>query len=131
MFKFDHLVINIDECYQKDNKYISKISEAGFPYEPSWGKGTRGFKVSNLWVGNEYFEMVNILNQKGGGWVENWTNLYNNGHRGLVCLMLDTNSLDKIYDIFKNRSINITKPEYLKFKWFFNLFTRTMPWRNS
>ncbi|WP_195263033.1 hypothetical protein [Clostridium sp. 1001275B_160808_H3] len=46
-------------------------------------------------------------------------------------MMIDTNSLDKIYDIFKNRNINISKPEFLKFKWFFNLFTRTMPWRNS
>ncbi len=131
MFKLDHLVINIDECYQKDKKYISKIVEAGFPYEPSFGKGTRGFKVSNIWIGNEYFEMVNILKQEGGGWIESWTNLYNNGHRGLVCLMIDTNSLDKIYDIFKNRNINISKPEFLKFKWFFNLFMRTMPWRNS
>lgn len=30
------------------------------PYEPKWGKGTKGFNVSNLWIGNEYLEMVNI-----------------------------------------------------------------------
>lgn len=131
MFSFDHLVININEGYQKDNKCINAIIEAGFPYKPTWGKGTRGFKVSNLWIGNEYFEMVNILKEDGGGWVEAWTKLYKNGHRGLICLMLDTNSLDNIYNVFRDRNINITTPEFLKFKWFFNLFTRTMPWKNS
>lgn len=131
MFRFDHLVINVDECYQKDNNYINEIIETGFPYEPSWGKGTRGFKVSNLWIGNEYFEMVNILKKDGGGWTKSWTDLYNNGNRGLVCLMLDTNNLDNIYNSLRSKDINITTPEFLKFKWFFNLFTRTMPWRNS
>jgi len=131
MFSFDHLVINVNECYQKDNEYINEIIEAGFPYKPNWGKGTRGFKVSNLWIGNEYFEMVNILKKDGGGWLESWTELYNNGHRGLVCLMLNTNNLDNVYNEFQNRNINITAPKFLRFKWFFNLFTRTMPWRNS
>ncbi len=131
MFSFDHLVINIDEAFQKDNNYINEIIDAGFPYKPSWGKGTKGFKVSNLWIGNEYFEMVNILRDDGGGWVNSWTELYNKGHRGLVCLMLDTKDLNNIYSLLKNKDINITIPEFLKFKWFFNLFTRTMPWRNS
>ncbi|WP_294188704.1 hypothetical protein [uncultured Clostridium sp.] len=131
MFKFDHFIINIDEHFQKDSKYINEIIEAGFPYKPSWGKGTKGFKVSNLWIGNEYFEMVNILKKDGGGWTKSWTNLYNNGHRGLVCLMLDVDDLDNIHNSLCSKNINITTPEFLKFKWFFNLFTRTMPWRNS
>lgn len=131
MFKFDHFVINIDECYQKDKGLINEIRSAGFPYEPSWGKGTRGFKASNLWIGNEYFEMINILKPNGGGWKSDWVDLYNKNHRGLVCLMLDVDNIDKVYDSLKKKSIEITEPEELKFKWFFNLLTRTMPWKNS
>lgn len=131
MFKLDHLVLNIDETYQKDLKTINKIIDAGFPYKPSWGKGTSGFKASNLWIGTEYLEMVNIKKTSGGGWVEPWTKLYNSGHRGLVCLFLDTDDIDKIYSSIKEKNIEITFPEFLKFKWFFNLFTRTMPWKNS
>lgn len=131
MFKLDHFVLNIDEAYQKDSKTIDKIVSTGFPYKPSWGKGTKGFKASNLWIGNEYFEMVNIIKPDGGGWKEDWVNLYNGGHRGLVCLMLDTDNIDKVYSFVKEKGINITTPEFLKFKWFFNLFTRTMPWKNS
>lgn len=131
MFKLDHFVVNINGSYQKDKDEIKKITEAGFPYEPSWGKGTKGFKASNLWIGNEYFEMINIIRADGGGWKEDWVELYNKGHRGLVCLMLDVEDIDKIYKSLTNKYIEVTKPEYLKFKWFFNLLTRTMPWRNS
>mgnify|MGYP000877496221 FL=1 len=57
--KLDHFVVNIDKKYQKDEKNISNISDS-IPYEPKWGKGTKGFKVSNLWIGNEYLEMVHV-----------------------------------------------------------------------
>ncbi|TGY40962.1 hypothetical protein E5347_13990 [Clostridium sartagoforme] len=131
MFKLDHFVVNINGNYQKDKDEIKNITEAGFPYEPSWGKGTKGFKASNLWIGNEYFEMINIIRADGGGWKEDWVELYNKGYRGLICLMLDVEDIDKLYKSLTNKSIGVTKPEYLKLKWFFNLLTRTMPWRNS
>ncbi|RVU54630.1 hypothetical protein [Anaerosphaera multitolerans] len=129
--KIDHLVLHIDSKYQKDEEVISKIRESGLLYEPTWGKGTKGFKASNIWVGNEYFECVNLLKKKGGGWLKEWVNLYNKGHRGLVCLMLDVEDINKSYEILSRRKVKMTKPEYMKFKWFFNLFTRTMPWINS
>lgn len=131
MFKFDHFVINIDERYQKDKSVIDTIVNSGFPYEPSWGKGTRGFKASNLWIGNEYFEMINILKSDGGGWKSDWVDLYNQGHRGLVCIMLDVVNIKELYNLLKEKNIEITKPEHLRFKWFFKMLTRTMPWQNS
>lgn len=129
--KIDHLVININDEYQLSNKTIEEIKKNGFPYEPKWGKGTKGFKASNLWIGNEYFEMIRLLKKDGGGWKEEWVNHYNQGHRGLICLMIDVDNLDIEYQRILDKGINITEPKYLQFKWFFNLLTRTMPWRNS
>lgn len=131
MLKIDHLVLNIDEKYQNSNNCIESIRSTGILYEPTWGKKTNGFKVSNIWLGKEYFELTNVIEEDGGGWMPSWTNLYNEGHRGLICLMLDTNNIDDIYETIKSKDINISEPEFLKFKWGFNLFTRTMPWRNS
>lgn len=131
MFKFDHFVVNVDRKYQKDKAVINNVIKSGFPYEPSWGKGTRGFKASNLWIGNEYFEMINLLKEDGGGWKKDWVDLYNEGHRGLICIMLDVDNINEVYENFKSKNISITNPEYLKFKWLFNLLTRTMPWQNS
>ena len=130
MFKFDHFIVNINERYQKDNTVINSIINAGFPYKPSWGKGTKGFKASNLWIGNEYLEMINILKTDGGGWKSEWVDLYNKGHRGLICIMLDVENINKLYSMLTAKNIKITKPEHLKFKWFFNIFTKVMPWQN-
>lgn len=128
--KLDHFVVNVDEKYQKDNDVIENIRNMKFPYEPKWGKGTKGFKVSDLWIGNEYLEMVHILKKDGGGWVPDWTAKYNQGHRGMICLMLDVDNIDSIYHSLSEKGIQVTSPEWLEFKWFFNMLTRRMPWRN-
>lgn len=128
--KLDHIVVNVDEKYQTNKGIIDDIRATGFPYEPKWGKGTKGFKVSNLWIGNEYFELVRILKSNGGGWVAEWTKKYNHGHRGMICLMLDVENIDELYLSLKNKNVQVTPPLWLEFKWFFNLLTRRMPWRN-
>lgn len=128
--KLDHLVINVHKKYQIDQGIIGTLRTAGFPYEPKWGKGTKGFKVSNLWIGNEYFEMVRILKPHGGGWIPEWTKRYKQGHRGMICLMLDVEDMDVLYSSLKTKNIQVTPPQWLEFKWFFNLLTRRMPWRN-
>jgi len=125
--KIDHLVINVDEKYQKDKNIIDCIRTTGLPYEPKWGKGTRGFKASNLWIGNEYFEMIRILKSSGGGWIDEWTRKYNQGHRGMICLMLDVEDIDTIYSLLKRNGIQVTPPEWLEFKWFLNLLTKECP----
>lgn len=130
MFKFDHFIVNIETKYQKNSTIINNIINSGFPYKPSWGKGTKGFKVSNLWIGNEYLEMINILKVDGGGWKSDWVTLYNNGHRGLICIMLDVENIDEVYSMLISKNIKLTKPEHLKYKWFFNMFTKVMPWQN-
>lgn len=129
--KIDHFVINVDSKYQKDKEIIRKIRESGFPYEPKWGKGTKGFKASNLWIGNEYFEMIHIMKEDGGGWIKDWTKMYNQGQRGLICLMLDVPDIEQLYNIVHDKNIKVTKPEWLEFRWFMNLLTRRMPWKNS
>ena len=45
--------------------------------------------------------MINILKNNGGGWKSDWVELYNNGHRGLICIMLDVDDILSIiiYDL--------------------------------
>jgi len=129
--RIDHLVINVDKQYQIDKTIINEIKDNGFPYEPKWGKGTFGFKAANLWIGNEYFEMIRILKKNGGGWRKEWVEMYNNHHRGLICLFIETDNIVEEFNRLNKIGIKISEPEYLKFKWFFGLLTRTMPWQNS
>lgn len=131
LMKLDHFVVNIDKKYQNDKETIEYIRNSKFPYEPKWGKGTKGFKVSDLWIGNEYLEMVQILKPNGGGWISEWTNQYIKGHRGMICLMLDVEDIDLLHQNLASKGIPIAAPEWLEYKWCFNLLTRRMPWRNS
>lgn len=129
--KIDHLVLNISKKYQQDSKEIKAIEEAGFPYKPDMGMRSKNFKVSNIWIGNEYLELVRLLQPSGGTWKKEWVDAYNLGHRGLMCLMLDTDNLDLEYKRLSSLYVPVTKPETVRYKWFLNLLSRTMPWRNS
>lgn len=129
--KIDHLVINVDRNVQEDKDFITKVKLFGLPYEPKWGKGTKGFKVSNLWIGNEYLEMIRIKNKDGGGWVQSWVEEYNHGHRGLIGFGIDVDDIGAVYKRLLSQQIKVTLPEPLRFRWFFKLLHKTMPWKNS
>ena len=129
--KIDHLVVNVDRSIQQDQNFIKKVHSLGLPYEPKRGKGTKGFKVSNIWIGDEYFEFVSIKTQDGGGWIKSWTEKYHSGHRGLIGFALEVDDIEATYQSLISQGINVTAPESLKFRWFFNLFSKAMPWKNS
>ncbi len=103
--KIDHFVVNVNEKYHDNINVIEYIRKNKFPYEPKWGKCTKGFKVSDLWIGNEYLEMVRILKENGGGWVKDWTVKYNQGHRGMICLMIDVENIDDIHQSLKDKGV--------------------------
>ena len=129
--RIDHLVVNVDRFVQEDKSFIEKVHTFGLPYKPKWGKGTKGFKVSNIWIGNEYFELVRIKSSDGGGWIESWTKDYHSGHRGLIGFAIEVDDIEAVYQEFRGQNIQVSTPEPLKFKWFFNLLSKTMPWKNS
>ena len=126
--KIDHLVLNIDEKYQTISEYINEIKRSTIPYLPNKGKRNRGFRASNLWIGKEYFEMISILNQDGGGWIEDWVEAYHQNQRGLICLMLSVDDIDKIS---KNLArFRVSEPARISYT-FLKLFTLRSPWQNS
>lgn len=130
MIRLDHFVINIDNDMARLNNLAVEIKDKGYPFKPKWGKGTKGFKVANIWMGLQYFEMVWLKKIDGGGWKEDWVKKYNSGHRGLIAIYLMTDSLDEIWEELLNKKIEVSEPERISFKWFFGLFKKTMPWRS-
>ena len=129
--KIDHLVVNVESYVQEDENFINKVRSIGLPYEPKWGKGTKGFKVSNIWIGDEYFEFIKIKSKDGGGWIESWTQDYHSGQRGLIGFALEVDDIEATYQKLISQNIQVSTPEPLKFKWFFNLLSKTMPWKNA
>ncbi|MBA2134103.1 hypothetical protein [Capillibacterium thermochitinicola] len=130
MVRLDHFVVNIDNNMEKLKELKKQIEPLGYPFEPTWGKGTKGFKVANIWIGLQYLEMVWLKKKDGGGWKPDWVEKYNNGHRGIIAIYLMTDKLDEIREELKGRGIPVSDPERISFRWFFGLFKKTMPWRS-
>ena len=130
MIRLDHFVLNIDNDMQKLKELKERIEPLGFPFEPTWGKGTKGFKVANIWIGLQYLEMVWLKNKDGGGWKADWAEKYTKGHRGIIAIYLMTDRLDEIREELNSRGIPVSEPERVSFRWFFGLFKKTMPWRS-
>lgn len=130
MIRLDHFVLNIDNDIEKLKILKKQIEPLGYPFEPTWGKGTKGFQAANIWIGLQYFEMVWLKTKDGGGWRSEWVEKYNNGHRGIIAIYLMTDKLDKIREELERRGIPVSEPERISFRWFFGLLKKTMPWRS-
>ena len=130
MIRLDHFVVNIDNDLKKLKELKKQIEPLGFPFEPTWGKGTKGFKVANIWIGLQFLEKVWLKKRDGGGWKAVLGEKYNNGHRGIIAIYLMTDRLDEIRAELKGRGIPVSEPERVSFRWFFGLLKKTMPWRS-
>lgn len=127
--KLDHFVVHIDDDPSLLPDLKKRLTMAGVPFEPDWGKGTKGFKAGNIWIGRQYFEIIRILRPDGGGWVKRWVERHHQGKRGLYCLFLKTDRLDEMADQLEAAGITTTGPERVTYRAFFGLFRKTMPWR--
>lgn len=130
MVRLDHLVVHIDADMGFLRRFKRQIEPLGYPFEPTWGKGTKGFKVANVWVGWQYLEMVWLKKPDGGGWRSEWVEKYNRGHRGIIGLFLMTDQLDKMRQQLIDRGLRPSEPERITFRAFFGLLKKTLPWRS-
>lgn len=128
-FSIDHIVVNVDQYYQTNQEFIKKVNDLKLPYRPEKGKETKGFKASNIWIGNEYFEFIHVKTADGGGWINEWTNRYNAGHRGVIGIFLKTENISEIVKQYKK--FGITDPERIVFPFFFNLIKLSAKWQNA
>ncbi len=126
--KLDHIVVHIDNDPELLKKLKSEAERCGFPFDPSKGKGTRGLRVANLWVGDQYLEIPRILRKDGGSWTEDWVTKFNEGKRGVYCLFLRASNLERLQSDLSVRGIR-SSLERTSYKGFLGLYRVTMPWR--
>ena len=127
--ELDHFVVHIDNEANLLPDLKTRLAAVNVPFEPDWGKRTKGFKAGNIWIGRQYFEIISILRQDGGGWVERWVERHQRGQRGLYCLFLKTDRLDGVRVHLQEPGISVSNPERVTYRAFIGLFKKTMPWR--
>lgn len=124
----DHIVVHV-ESLEETNDLKADLDKLDIPFEPTWGKEAKGFKVSNIWIGKQYFEIVNILGSDNL-WQPQWASRHTQGDRGVYCVFFKVS--EDIYQLYKNlkgASIDIMEPERTSFKWMFGLLEKKLPWR--
>lgn len=124
----DHIVVHIDHDERILEDLKRKTASVGIPFEPTWGKGTRGFKAANIWIGRQYFEIIRLLKSDGGGWVDRWVSKYNEGKRGAFCIFLQTHQIESMAEVLRKAGASIEGPTRLTFKGLFGLIKKTLPW---
>lgn len=128
MLELDHLVLHVDSSQQVQTIKL-QLDAAGLPFEPSWGKKAKGFQVSNIWIGRQYFEVVDILS-RDNQWQPQWSKRHEEGERGVYCIFFHSPlSLDHLYNKVTEAEIAASKPERTRFKWLFGLLEKRLPWR--
>lgn len=128
MLKLDHLVLHVDSN-QQVQEIKQQMDAAGLPFEPSWGKKAKGFQISNIWIGRQYFEVVDILS-RDNQWQPQWSKRHEEGERGVYCIFFHSPvSLDHLYSKVTEAQIAASKPERTRFKWLFGLLEKRLPWR--
>jgi hypothetical protein len=128
-FVFDHIVVQIDNDQSLLQKLKNSLTPLGIPFEPTWGKGTKEFQASNIWIGRQYLEIVRILNRDGGGWPKSWVDLYFENKRGAVCIFFKVPDIHAVADHLKEAGFPNSTPQRISFKYFFGLFAKTLPWQ--
>ena len=126
--KVDHIVVHIDDNPEILQDLKKEAERCGFPFEPGRGKGNRGVRVSNLWVGDQYFEIPQVFTKGNGGRAQSWVERYNKGNRGIYCLYLRAKNLERLQSDLAVRGI-MSSMEKTTYKTFFGLFTVTKPWQ--
>ena len=125
----DHFVVHIDDEPSVLPDLKAQLDICDVPFEPDWGKGTKGFKAANIWIGRQYFEIVRILSSDGGGWTSHWVERHRQGQRGLYCIFLKVDRLDELARKLRAAGIAAMGPERITFRALFGLMKKSTPWR--
>jgi len=128
MLEINHVVIHVDSNKNVD-EFKHHLDNAGVPFEPTWGKKAKGFKVSNIWFGMQYFEIVNIVKSKNL-WLPSWAKRHAKGERGTFCILFKIQSpISDLQKKLRDAGYRVTEPERTTFKGFLGLFEKQLPWR--
>ena len=109
--RLDHFLIHVDNDAAILENLKKEIVPLGFPFDPGSEKSTQGLAVSNIWIGEQYLQIVRLLQPSVRGWNPRWIERYSKGKRGVFSIFIAVKELDEVYEGFLERGIEISIPE--------------------
>ena len=125
--QIDHIVTQL--APSETDRIKAEMDARGLPFEPDWGKRAKGFHVSNIWIGEQYFELVTIT-APDNLWQPEWVERFVRGERGTCCLFIRLEGdLEGAQRALSAAGLNPGPIQRTSFRFFFNLLQKRMPWR--
>ena len=109
--RLDHFVIHVDNDAAILENLKKEIVPLGFPSDPGPEKSTQGLAVSNIWIGEQYLQIVRLLQPLVRGWNHRWVERYSEGKRGVFSIFIAVKELDEVHEGLVERGIESPEPE--------------------
>ncbi|TET21576.1 MAG: hypothetical protein E3J71_09460 [Candidatus Stahlbacteria bacterium] len=109
--RLDHLVIHIDNDAEIIERLKKRVTPLGFPFDPETGERTQEFAATNIWIGEQYLQLVRLLQPSVRGWNPRWAQCYNEGKRGVFSIFIAVEDLGEVHKGLLERDIEISIPE--------------------
>ncbi|MEA3312046.1 MAG: hypothetical protein U9Q76_07495 [candidate division WOR-3 bacterium] len=109
--RLDHFLIHVDNDAAILEELKETIVPLGFPFDPGSEKSTHGLAVSNIWIGEQYLQIVRLLQPSVRGWNPRWVECYSEGKRGVFSIFIAVKELDEVYEGLVERGIEIPEPK--------------------
>lgn len=126
--RIDHIVVHTDHDVEKLNSLSSTINAQGFPFNPEAGRRSLEYRVSNINVGNEYIEVVRLMRSNAPSWMPLWTSEYSSGQRGVFCIFLEVEDVERLAVAIKKSGIRARGPAVLTYPYLLGLFRVETPY---
>lgn len=127
--KIERLIINVDGSYLNDEVTEKFINKNGLSYNVDRKIKASGFNFSNIYIGKDNIELVEIKN-KVNDWIEQYSNSYLIGRRGLVGLVIGSNDLKKDHDRIAQSGIGVSDFYQITYHKFKQLIKVKRPYQN-
>jgi hypothetical protein len=109
--RLDHFLIHVDNHAAILENLKKEIAPLGFPFDPGSEKSTQGLAVSNVWVGEQYLQIVRLLQPPVRGQNPRWVKRYSQGKRGVFSIFIAVKDLDEVHEGLLERGIEVSEPE--------------------
>lgn len=126
--RIDHIVVHINNDAEQLNALSGAINAQGFPFNPETGKRSLEYRVSNINIGNEYIELVRIMRSNASSWMPLWTHQYSSGQRGVFCIFLEVEDVERLAVAIKKAGIRARGPAVLTYPSLLGLYRTETPY---
>jgi hypothetical protein len=126
--RIDHVVVHIDNDPVRLHAMKRNLTDLGYPYDHEGGKGNNDFRSTNINIGSEYIEVVRLQKPNVQSWMPIWSRNYDNGQRGVYCLFLEVEDVERTAVALMKSGIRARGPAAITYPGVFGLLRLEAPY---